>query len=225
MHLPCDACAAPCCRLYHVGVYASDVYRISRALALPMSDIADLRLNDPRDENVILDGAAAEGERGHYGLGLRKVPDPDPKYPHRCLFLVTLGARGRCGIYDVRPGVCRVYPTTSWSGIVGVDGGGRYCPPPGWQLRMVDQPLARSRWVEVRAHRALHVAIAGAWNNRLISQKERGSEATFIDFIERVLEAIRGEWGSLDAVVGMAAGDVARAVARHAPPAFDGLTI
>jgi Fe-S-cluster containining protein len=192
MSIPCDGCAAPCCRNYHVGIYAWDAWRIARALVVPMADfcVLDWLERADGDFRILLDTVAAPANRRHYTLALRKVADPDPRYRHRCVFLVSVGGRGRCGVYEHRPIVCSLYPTTVNHGVIGVDGGGRYCPPGSWQVADLDLVLARRRWLEYRVQRELHEAVIDRWNAGLLARPVVRREVDFLAFVDETVDRI-----------------------------------
>lgn len=190
MSVPCAGCAAPCCRNYVVGLWAYDVYRIATRLALPMADFCTLVWRDAADADhqIVLDAAALP--RRYYALTLAKVPDPDPQRQKRCVFLVSIGGRGRCGAYAARPQVCRLYPTTELHGVISASGGGLYCPPGSWQIADLNLDRARVTWREQRAQRALHDALVAAWNRLLQATPRPRSEREFLDFLAAALRRL-----------------------------------
>ena len=162
--LPCDGCSAPCCREYTIYLDGSDAYRIARTLKLPIEDFADLEVQSEPDERwaIRLDASALR-----YRMHLRQVPDPDPKYAGRCLFLVSVGERGRCGIYGLRPSTCAAYPTSFSGGLVGLGDGGQYCPPDSWQLGSLDVPAFRLWHRRERQGALVFRSLVDAWNVRV----------------------------------------------------------
>jgi Fe-S-cluster containining protein len=184
---------APCCRDYYVAVDAWDVFRIARALHLGIGEIASLRWRDAADHEfrILLDGAAPAAERTRfYSLSLGKVPDPGGPGEHgeRCVFLLDIGGRGRCGIYAVRPSVCRCYPTGWREGVLTTDGGGRYCPPGAWNVEGIDLELFRDRWHEHRLHRWIHQELVDGWNERLIADRAVREADAFFAYLVRFYE-------------------------------------
>ena len=185
---PCNRCAAPCCRQYYVSIDAYDVYRIVTGLKVPASDFAMLRWSAQPgpDFRIILDGGAPVEQRAFFGLALGKVPDPDPRFEERCVFLMSVGGEGRCGIYEHRPSVCRVYPTSFEWGVVALGGGGRFCPPGGWQMDDVVTEMFRERWHAHKVHHWLHQEIIDGWNERLLCYGERAEPEGYYLYVLRV---------------------------------------
>jgi Fe-S-cluster containining protein len=160
---PCDGCAAPCCRFYTIYLDGSDAYRISRTLKVPMADFLELQPSaDPGPEwSIRLDDGTTR-----YRMHLKKVKDPDPEYSTRCMFLVTIGDRGRCGIYAMRPSLCAAYPTSYTHGLIGLADGGQYCPPDSWQMESLDVPVFRLWHRRKRQGKIVYGAVVDAWNAR-----------------------------------------------------------
>lgn len=184
---PCDNCAAPCCRNYQVVIDGGDAFRLAETLKTPMQDFCELRWIE-REEGgyrILLDGRADAEPRFHR-LVLRKVPDPDPQYTERCIFLVSVGPRGRCGVHAIRPGACSIYPTRHHDGLLTLDGGGAYCPPDAWQLELVDVPGFRLRHLRRDRATALWNAFVDGWNERVRHDGIELGEATFLAFIGNV---------------------------------------
>lgn len=188
----CGRCAAPCCRHYYVSLEGHEVRRLARELSLPPADFVSLRWLEQADSDcrIILEGDAPREERRYYGLALRKVPDAHPQIPWRCVFLVETETRGRCGAYPWRPMVCRLYPTSFYNGVVGTDGGGRFCPPRAWQLGHIHVEEARANWQLFFSQRALFREIIDGWNERVLAYREVRDEGALGDYILRVYDAI-----------------------------------
>lgn len=184
--VPCDGCSAPCCRKYLVNVNAFDVFRIANTLRAPVDEFAELRwVNQSElDYRILLATNVPEAERRYHRITLRRLPDPETE--HRCIFLVQLGNRGRCGIYGCRPDVCATYPTSYHDGLIGLGGGGKYCPPGGWQMEGVDVPTQRVRHRHRLKHKVLHDTLVDAWNARLLAANEEWSERYFFNFVMNV---------------------------------------
>ncbi len=184
---PCDNCESPCCRNYHIVIDGHDAYRISVALKLPMIEFCELRWLNEEDHNYrILLNSLPDAEVRYHRLVLKKIPDPDPRFENRCTFLLSIGEkgeRGRCGIYSVRPGVCASYPTGLVNGLIGLDAGGKYCPPNSWQMANVDVPVFRVRHYKRQRHKILWDALVDAWNVQL----KRESEAVGAGYFFRYL--------------------------------------
>ena len=183
---PCDACAAPCCRNYHIIITLFDAYRIANTLKMPVTTFAELRWweGPEEDYNIILSGAP-DAAAQYYRLSLKKVPDPDPKYEKRCIFLVTVGDRGRCGVYGVRPDACRVYPTSYNNGVINIFAtGGKYCPPGAWRIEDIDADYFRGGHLHRLRQKLIHNFLVDGWNERLLFDREEGSQELFFAFVQ-----------------------------------------
>jgi Fe-S-cluster containining protein len=213
--LPCDGCSAPCCREPTVYLDGGDAYRIARTLKVPIADFVELEPSRESDERwaIRLDDSTLR-----YRMHLHRVADSFPGQPHRCLFLITIGERGRCGIYSVRPSLCAAYPTSFSGGLVGLDGGD-HCPPDSWQLESLDVPAFRLWHRRKRQGAVVYRAIVDGWNARV----ERGPAPhprLYYEFLFNAYDQLRSgapallEDSPLDAPAADAvATDVARALA------------
>lgn len=189
---PCDHCAAPCCRRYTVVLSGWDAFRIAATLKLPLREFCELRWTEQPDANyrILLSGRAEEGaEPRFHRLVLRRVPDPDPQYEGRCVFLVSIGAVGRCGVFPVRPSACAIYPTTLRAGLLGADGGGRYCPPGAWQGGL-DVPAFRLAHRRRARERLVWEALVDGWNQRVVHDRDAASDQVFYDFVMNAYGAL-----------------------------------
>ena len=110
---PCDKCPGHCC-CYIVHVSSVEVARIALTLNLEVE-----RFVEPEPGGVVVDqqrGSRAftplrldfDDERIDIAGRLRFRQVGDGISP--CFFLNTNMGVGRCGIYALRPGVCRVFP-------------------------------------------------------------------------------------------------------------------
>lgn len=182
---PCDGCISGCCRNYHLVVSGYDVFRIATTLKLPTEDFAELRwLDRPEGDYQIRLSAAPDAEERHHRLVLRRVPDgPEGGAGQRCSFLLTVGSRGRCGIYGIRPGVCRTYPSSFADGLIGVSAGGKYCPPGAWQVEAIDVPLFRLNHRRRARQSVIHAALVAAWNRRIVDGQLTETERYFFHYL------------------------------------------
>ncbi len=181
---PCDGCISGCCRGYHVVLTGGDAFRIARGLALPPNDFCELRwLGEEQGRYRILLNGLPGAEPRYYRLALRRLPGDHPRYEKRCNFLLTVGERGRCGIYDLRPAVCRTYPTgLGDDGAVHLEAGGQYCPEP-WSLERIDVPAFRLRHQHRDRQIALWDALVDGWNARLRADAEAVGHSVFYRFL------------------------------------------
>jgi len=214
--LPCNDCVAGCCRGYNVVVTGFDAFRLARALAAPPSDFCDLRwAAAPEGHYRILLNALPGAEKRYYRLVLRRLDGDHPRFEHRCTFLLTVGERGRCGVYEARPNVCRTYPTSLDGESVGFDSGGRWCPPGAWTPDLVDVPLARLQHRRRDRHLALWNALVDGWNARLLATSEAVGHAFFYRFLLDAYVDLAARAPALDdpdGDVGALAADTLRAI-------------
>ncbi|MFT4164116.1 MAG: YkgJ family cysteine cluster protein [Microlunatus sp.] len=122
---PCARCHEACCRDYLVTVSGLDVHRISTGLGLaPRQFVVPTSFGDPPDGFRVDDSAQT------YRLALDKRRTGEAV--GWCTFwLPFAGGLGRCGIYALRPGVCRTYPATLRDGEVGLRDN-IMCPDDAW---------------------------------------------------------------------------------------------
>jgi Fe-S-cluster containining protein len=116
---PCADCVGNCC-FAEIRVTTVEALRICLTLTLPFLDVVmalphnalepDHRTPIPTSDGLIR-------------LALRSLEG------HRCVFLHSIGPRGRCSIHALRPGPCRLYPFTVHTGdrVLAV-GSQRMCP-------------------------------------------------------------------------------------------------
>jgi Fe-S-cluster containining protein len=183
MPAPCDACIAGCCRGYNVVLDGYDAWRIATVLRLPPSDFCELPWSATREGAYrVLLNALPGVERRYYRLALRRVP-ADPPWDKRCIFLLTVGQRGRCGIYDLRPSVCATYPTGRTGDAIDLTAGGQYCPPGAWRLDELDVPAFRLRHRVREARRRVWDALVDGWNARLERDAAAVAHALFYRFV------------------------------------------
>ena len=93
---PCISCHTNCCKEYTIFVNAHDVYRISVGLGLDPGNFLEI-YGAKEDEWGI------QIEDGLVDLALKQKDDT-------CTFLIKFGDNFRCGIHDLKPGVCKSYP-------------------------------------------------------------------------------------------------------------------
>jgi Fe-S-cluster containining protein len=181
--VPCESCIAGCCRGFALVIEGFDAYRIGRGLGLPLIDFLSLRWMEEPDEDhcVILDGRP-DAEKRFHRLMLQRIPDTNGEHTQRCMFLVTVGARARCGIYEHRPIMCRTYPTWLKDGIIGTSGG-KFCPPNVWTVESLDVPKFRARHQFRARQRVIYVHLVEAWNARVHALQEKRTAADFFRYL------------------------------------------
>lgn len=156
-----------CCTYYTVTLTGLDIWRISRAMQLPPS-VFTLYIDASPDAE---DGFALDSSGRRYQVILAKCPEEGQELS-RCVFLWRLpDGSAHCGLGDLRPTVCRAYPSIMVAGIhcIGECDG---CSCVAWSLAHVDaqdeMPLVRS----LEHERVEYREIVQQWNAR-IEQAER----------------------------------------------------
>jgi Fe-S-cluster containining protein len=178
---PCDDCIAGCCREFHLLPSGHDVYRLATALHLPLSEFVSLRARDRREDDFRIRLAPDAAE--HYRLELRKYDEREGDWARRCVFLLTVGGRGRCGVYAVRPVECALYPFTGAPDQIVLIRRRPYCPSDSWQSTPVDEPRNAALLRQKEAERRCFERVIDEWNAAL-----RGP-ATEADFFTHLLAA------------------------------------
>mgnify|MGYP002639867605 FL=1 len=117
---PCEDCHAGCCRSFAVPVSGADIMRIEHGLGLSFWDFV-CRWEDPEGQ-IALNYAPhfffEDEPETQFVISLMHHESQYFKETTRCRFLTEgqpdeehpLG-QARCGIYNFRPGACRVFPT------------------------------------------------------------------------------------------------------------------
>ncbi|HEX5635274.1 MAG TPA: YkgJ family cysteine cluster protein [Gemmatimonadales bacterium] len=157
---PCRTCAGTCCQ-FIVQLSAVEAVRMALTLSLPLEDIVEAMPYEPD----------TAGQRGYHAIAtdagkvmlvLRRAGEA-----RACVLRYSVGARGRCGAYSVRPGQCRMYPlhVEEEDGTQVRIGTDAYCPT-GWvhdddtALRLRDH---LDRW---RADIARDAVLCRRWARR-----------------------------------------------------------
>jgi Fe-S-cluster containining protein len=142
-----------------VTVTGLDVFRISGGLGLAPEQFA---VCVPMDEAA---GFRLDGGEQRYRLALDKRRDGE--LAGWCVFWLPLGSRaGRCGIYELRPQVCQVYPATLYDGEV-VRRDDVLCPADAWGPgSALAGPAWRERVERQYAELELDAIVNERWNAR-----------------------------------------------------------
>lgn len=140
---PCANCAAPCCATLRARLTTVEAQRIASALSVPLDDVV----------------TRVPGAGHHHPWFTVPIPLADgpvtlalrQRDGSRCAFLHEVGARGRCAIHALRPGVCRIYPYPVREGTLRTDVGSAELCPIGWA---VDDAAERAVRRDMAAWRA-----------------------------------------------------------------------
>jgi Fe-S-cluster containining protein len=178
----CSGCAAGCCRSFNLAVNGFDAYRLGRDLQLPLADFVELRWVPKPDDEHRVRLSADPADARHHRLVLRRVPEPLGEHADRCVFLLTIGAGARCGVYLSRPSMCRVYPTFMTDGIVGTHGG-KYCPPGAWQVENLELARLREEHVFKSRQQKIYHRLIDGWNARVRVRPQPSAPEAFFDYL------------------------------------------
>lgn len=168
---PCANCVGNCC-FAEIRVTTVEALRICLTLALPFWDVvaaADVPEDPAQQDHRIPIPTSAGNKR----LRLRNLEGA------RCVFLHSVGARGRCSIHALRPGPCRLFPFSVAVGDRRVSVGSQQMCPVGWlQDAGTAQRVARdlSRW---DADIAAEQRLVRAWTRARVEDRSLQGFLTF----------------------------------------------
>lgn len=100
---PCEVCSGVCCQ-FQVELGLVEATRIAQALAVP-PELVFTAVPHQSDPSGLGTQPAFVLDSGVSSLALRR-----PDATLTCPFKLDLQGFGRCGIYSVRPGACRLFP-------------------------------------------------------------------------------------------------------------------
>lgn len=193
MSTPCDDCVAGCCREYYILPSGHDVVRIAESLALPLASFVTLRARPQESGAFRILLADAQGQLLYHRMELSKIAEPGEGYSARCVFLLTVAGRGRCGIYGVRPALCAAYPTSMRDGALTLAGARPYCPKGAWRLGDLDVPAHRLTHAVIDTQTIISSAVIDAWNQQVQLQNDVAARqaGAFFAFLHRAYNLLR----------------------------------
>jgi Fe-S-cluster containining protein len=172
-----------CCFGTVVVPTGRDVWRISRRWgAPPWSFLVYFETRVPRRDAFALDRSSRR-----FRLALAKHPEFRRDDRPGCAFLVrTRTGEHRCGLGELRPSGCRVFPLESREGVVGVQAN-HGCSCRAWSLADIDtsteRPLLEQRLAESEAY----CAAVARWNVEVAALPEEEARH-FPEYCEYLLE-------------------------------------
>lgn len=200
----CPTCT--CCLGMRAEVTAFDVVRLVDALGVaPVALVEPSPASVDDETSFYLDTSG----RAHIPV-LRRLPDP-----HRCSLLVgPLGDRGgatggtggeyRCGVYPVRPLVCRAYPFELDRGALALRDPVR-CPAGAWDPSPAVDRAWRPDLLRQVAETDAQRWLVRRWNERVLfgltDQAEHADAAPFEEHLAWTLGVARAALAHLDALV------------------------
>lgn len=171
---PCELCTGACCQELAVLVNILDIARIQRALQIPVRDFVVRYIDeDPREKPFVF---PLRGQP--VALALR----PPAGRSSGCSFLMQIGPHRRCGIYEIRPTICRIYPFTENKGRI-QHKRGVLCPRRFDMQRLGPEAIRR----EIRRYQRewqKHAEFVEEWAQR---PPKYPSFAKLLDFVERII--------------------------------------
>lgn len=163
-----------CCYYYRVNVTGYDVWRVSKMLDIPSWGYVTYTDAEPdREEAFILDQSGTR-----YELVLMKTTDP--RRFSACVFLLkTNDGEHRCGIGDLRPDQCRIYPVYFKDEVAGVINDTEGCSRV-WCIAEIDIDAERKNTMIYNQRKLEYLEVVSQWNQWVWSNKER--EFNFYEF-------------------------------------------
>jgi len=173
-----------CCYAPVVIPTGADIWRIARALdAPPSSFLMYFETPVPRRDGFALDRSARR-----FRLALGKNPELQQDGRTACAFLLrTRTGEHRCGLGDLRPMGCRVFPSALHDGEVGIQSD-HGCVCRQWSLADIDtraeRPLLEARLAESEAY----CEVVARWNAQVTDLPD-GERRRPDQYCEYLLEA------------------------------------
>jgi Fe-S-cluster containining protein len=188
----CGGCKPrTCCYYYKVSPSGYDVFRIASALDIRPAQfltLAEVPAAASNDAPQAGDGGLTEwfildtSER-RFELALAKTADP--RRYGGCTFLITTnGGVHRCGLGELKPAVCAVYPSVVRDELVHVQNNENACWR-RWSVAELDVDAERERHRESERRLAEYRQVVAEWNAKVRAQCARaGGEyaRSFQDF-------------------------------------------
>jgi hypothetical protein len=168
------ACAQKsCCHTSIVIPTGADVWRIARTLELPPTTFL-MYFESPAPSR---DAFALDGSARRFRLALAKRPAAVPT-SGACIFLLrTRAEHHRCGLGELRPGVCQCFPCTLQHGLVAIEPETE-CACRPWSLADVDVADEKPRLIRRQADAEEYCTVVAKWNDHV----ERSGARVF-DFV------------------------------------------
>jgi Fe-S-cluster containining protein len=163
-----------CCYHYKVSLTGHDVWRIVKTFDLPSWAFTSYTEAEPdREEGFLLDQSGTR-----YELVLAKTAEP--RRHSGCVFLVkTNDGEHRCGLGDLRPDQCRLYPVYFSDGLAGIINDPDGCCRT-WSLAEIDIEEERQASIQYQKQSLEYRHIVNSWNRRVWENETR--EFSFYEF-------------------------------------------
>lgn len=184
-HTTCTACRTrECCSHFLIELTGADLQKISRTLRVAPAQFAEAVPYDKGNPKLGFT-LAQGGERLH--MVLKKQPVRVKLKP--CVFLLTLkGGRKLCGLGDLRPDQCQMFPVLQVSGIH-VTAPALYNGPGCWRTWHLGELNIAAETERLTAQQraiAEYSAHITAWN-QFVARQHSAFAATFPQFATFIL--------------------------------------
>lgn len=184
----CSACSSMgCCIEYNVTIIGRDAYVIAGNCHLPVQAFTYyFEQHEPSSTGFKL---AAGGPAHDFALAKRSEGTRDGHSP--CAFLMDL-PEGimRCGLYELRPHVCRTYPGTRYRGVVQFRRVAK-CPASFYDISKVNIGRWGPLLTELRFEYDLYERFVAAWNAR-VESRGAGTECAVAEYYAQLIDFYHG---------------------------------
>lgn len=196
MPSPCADCTLGCCKHYTVTVSGYDMWVISRGLNLaPEQFMVVVPQADQSNRGFVLDNSGNK-----YNIALDKRASSDLERP--CTFWLELpGGIGRCGIYSLRPYVCRTYPANFAGSTIVKRRKDVLCAPGDWRDGTLQKPIWREQLLRMHVEYDIYALAVSRWNYHVenTQNKQHIDPLGYYTFLMRYygrLEGVRSQLGA-----------------------------
>jgi Fe-S-cluster containining protein len=166
-HPDCADCLQYCCHQLNVHVSAADIARLAKRLDVPAEAFLELRVMARSSaDSFLLSPTGAE-----YELVLCRR-ERDAQGNASCVFLLVMqDGRSRCGVYEDRPRVCRVYPFYLEGDQPRLDAS-HLCPPELMDLAKAPGRAVRAAFMRKVVERDAHRLAIDRWNHHVAAEPD-----------------------------------------------------
>ncbi len=103
-----------------------------------------------------------------------------------CAFLMQLDATARCGLGELRPRSCQLFPVTQTHALISIHDQG-LCSCRSWSLGDLDLSHERLLLERIAAEQQRYADVIGGWN-ALVAQAKQGSQFTLTHFGDHLIK-------------------------------------
>jgi Fe-S-cluster containining protein len=192
---PCASCHVRCCFAYVVPVTGFDAWRIATELQIGLDQfLVAIPANEQQPTAFRLDLSGR-----FHAIALDKQEDDGEHDGDRaCIFWYPLlEGYGRCGVYAVRPNVCRTYPAYLRDGAVHLRQD-VVCPPRSWSLASLNLPAWRRNLLLGQLHDEAYASVVGAWNDHVGETGTSYGLAAYYGYLTATYRELAPRWDDVD---------------------------